>query len=50
MGRFFCRTFPAGLGSSKNLALHLLKARRNLGLNLSELSRLGAGRFRFDTF
>jgi hypothetical protein len=47
----FRRAFPTGLGSSKNFALRLLEAWRNLCLTWSEMALLGAGHFqiRFDT-
>jgi hypothetical protein len=50
-GSLFRQAFPAGLGSSKNLAARLLEAWRHLCLPLSEMPLLWAGRFqiRFDT-
>jgi hypothetical protein len=50
-GNLFGRAFPAGVGSSKNLAFRLLEAWRNLRLNAATLTRLLAGCFqiRFDT-
>jgi hypothetical protein len=50
-GSLFHHAFPAGLGSSKNFALRLLEAWRNLCLTLSEMPLLWAGHFqiRFDT-
>lgn len=50
-GSLFGRAFPTGVGSSKNIAVRLLEAWRNLRLNAAMLERLLAGRFqiRFDT-
>ena len=50
-GSLFARAFPTGVGSSKNIAVRLLEAWRNLRLNAAMLEHLLAGRFqiRFDT-
>jgi hypothetical protein len=40
MGSLFRKAFPAGVGSSKNLALRLLEAWRNLRLTPADLQRM----------
>jgi len=50
-GSVFRQAFPRGVGSSKNLALRLLEAWRNLRVSAAELERLWAARLqiRFDS-
>jgi len=50
-GSLFRQAFPLGVGSSKNMALRLLEAWRNLRVSVSELERLRTARWqiRFDT-
>jgi len=50
-GSLFRKAFPTGVGSSKNIALRLLEAWRNLRMGVAELERLWTARFqiRFDT-
>jgi hypothetical protein len=50
-GSLFRQAFPLGVGSSKNIALRLLEAWRNLRASASELERLWTARLqiRFDS-
>jgi len=50
-GSLFRKVFPAGVGSSKNIALRLLEAWRNVRLSLAEWEHCLTARIqiRFDT-